>query len=69
MHTLTVNLWTVDSDNKFQPVGHTEPRPRSGDLCQDPETGEITRFIEGRHSLQMWPLWMFKPVAEIQPVS
>lgn len=69
MSDLTVNLWTVGSDNKLRAVGHTEPRPKPGDLCQDPATGEITRFVEGPHALQMWPLWMFKPVADLQPVS
>lgn len=70
MPTPTVNFWTIDSNRKFQPVGHAATNPVSGDLCYDPETGEITRFVQGRHDrLQMWPMWMFKPVTEDRPVS
>ena len=69
MHTLTVNLWTVGSDNKLRAVGHTEPRPEPGDYCIDTTTGEITRFVQGPHNLQMWPLWMFQPEALLQSVS
>ena len=69
MSDLTVNLWTVGSDNKLRAVGHTEPRPKPGDLCSDPATGDVTRFIADRGRLQRWPLWMFKPVAAAQPVS
>lgn len=63
-------LWTVDSDNKLQPIGHTQARAKAGDLLIDPARGETYRLAQGRHDrLQMCPISPRKPAAEDQPIS
>ena len=56
MHTLTVNLWTVNGDGQVEAVGHNSARQQVGDLVRDPERNALYRVYDAGQRLRWWYL-------------
>jgi hypothetical protein len=56
MHTVTVNLWTVNENGQVVPVGHNSPRQKPGDLVRDVERNALYRVYDAGQRLRWWYL-------------